>query len=59
VIAIIKTKQDLVRALAFRELKFVGEYEPVNEAGLKAATDKAKTLLRQQKKLHIILLERN
>jgi hypothetical protein len=58
-IAVIKTKQDLVRALAFNELKFVGEYEVVNDAGLKAATDKARSLLRQQKKLHIVLIERS
>lgn len=58
-IAVIKTKQDLVKALAFSELKFVGEYEAVNDAGLKAATDKVKSLLRQNKKPHIILIERD
>jgi hypothetical protein len=58
VIAVIKTKQDLVRALAFNELKFVAEYEVVNDADLKAATDKMKTLLRQRKKLHLIVIER-
>jgi hypothetical protein len=57
-IAVIKTKQDLVKALAFNELKFIGEYEAVNDAGLKVATDKVKNLLRQNKKLHIILIER-
>jgi hypothetical protein len=59
VIAVIKTKQDLVKALSVNELKFVGEYEVVNEAGLKVATDKAKALLRQQKKLHIVIVERS
>jgi hypothetical protein len=57
-IAVIKTKQDLVRALAFNELKFVAEYEAVNDAGLKAAADKVKTLIRQRKKLHLIIIER-
>ena len=57
-IAVIKTKQDLVRALQFNELKFVGEYEAVNDAGLRTATEKVKNLLRQNKKLHIVLIER-
>lgn len=58
-ITAIKNKQDLVKALAFNELKFIGEYEAVNEAGLRAATDKVKTLLRQNKKMHIVLIERS
>ncbi len=58
VIPVIKTKQDLIRALSLKELQFAGEYEVVNDAGLKAITDKAKALLRQQKKLHIVLIER-
>ncbi len=55
----IKTKQDLIRALGQRELSFLSEYEVVNDAGLKVATDKAKTLLRQNKKLHFVVLERS
>jgi hypothetical protein len=55
---VIKTKQDLLKALAQKELSFLGEYEVVNDAGVKAATDKVKALLRNQKKLHIIILER-
>jgi hypothetical protein len=58
VIAVIRTKQDLVRALAFNELQFVGEYEVVNERGLKDATDKVRALLRQKKKLHLVVIER-
>jgi hypothetical protein len=54
----IKNKQDLVKALNQREISFVGEYEAVNETGLKAATDKVKTLLRQRKKPHLIIVER-
>lgn len=57
-IAVIRTKQDLVRALAFNELQFVGEYEVVNERGLKDATDKVRALLRQKKKLHLVVIER-
>jgi hypothetical protein len=55
----IKSKQDLVKALGLKELTFIGEYEAVNEDGLKTATDKAKALIRQKKKLHIILIERD
>jgi hypothetical protein len=57
-IAIVRTKKDLVKALASNEIKFVGEYEAVNDAGLVPAVNKAKALLRQHKKLHIILVER-
>ena len=58
-IAVIKTKQDLVRALQFNELKFGGEIEVVNDAGLRTATEKVKNLLRQNKKVHVILIERD
>jgi len=54
----IKTKQDLVKALGQRELTFVAEIEVVNDDGLKTVNDKAKTMLRQKKKLHIIFVER-
>ncbi len=54
----IKSKQDLVKALGLKELTFIGEYEAVNDDGLKIATDKAKTLIRNKKKLHIVIIER-
>jgi hypothetical protein len=55
----ITSKQDLIRALGQRELTFIGEYEAVNDNGLKIATEKAKTLIRQKKKLHVVLIERD
>ena len=55
----IKTKQDLVKALARRELRFAGEVEVVNDDGVKAVTEKAKAMLRQKKKLHVVLIERD
>ena len=55
----IKTKQDLVKALGQRELAFVAEIEVVNDDGLKTVNDKARTMLRQKKKLHVILVERD
>ena len=54
----IKSKQDLVKALGLKELTFIGEFEAVNDNGLKIASDKARTLIQQKKKLHIILIER-
>jgi len=54
----IKTKQDLVRTLNSNELRYSAEMEVVNEADVRLLTDKAKSLLRQQKKLHVVLLER-
>jgi len=55
----IKTKQDLVTRLRENSVRFIGEFEVVNESGLKQVTDKIKMLLRQNKKLHVILLERS
>lgn len=55
----IKTKQELIKALGLKELTFVGEYEAVNNNDLKAATDKAKLLIQQKKKLHVVLIERD
>jgi hypothetical protein len=54
----IKTKQDLTRALGLKELKFVSEFEVVNDAGLKIAADKIKGFLRQNRKLHLFVVER-
>jgi hypothetical protein len=54
----IKTKQDLLRALNSNTLRFIGEIEVVNESGIKSVTDKTRALLRQQKKLHLVLIER-
>jgi hypothetical protein len=59
VITAIKTKQDLVKALSLKELTFIGEFEAVNDNGLKIATDKAKALIRQKKKVHVVLIERS
>jgi hypothetical protein len=59
VITVIKTKQDLVKALAGNSLLLRAEVEVVNESGVKSLVDKAKALLRQQKKLHVIFLERH
>lgn len=57
-IAAIKTKQDLVKALGRSDVRLIAELEVVNEAGLRTATDKCKALLRQQRKLHIVVIER-
>jgi hypothetical protein len=58
IISSIKNKKDLVKFLSHRETTFVDEYEVVNDSGLKTATDRAKTLLRNQRKLHIVIIER-
>ncbi len=57
-IAAIKTKPDLIKALGSREVRFIAELEVVNENGVRSAADKARTLLRQNKKLHIVIIER-
>lgn len=54
----IKTKQDLVKALSGRDVRFIAEIEVVNENGVKTMNDKMRTLIRQQKKMHVVLLER-
>jgi hypothetical protein len=59
VIAAIKTKQDLVKALNSQDVRLIADIEVVNDSGLKTIDDKVRSLLRQQKKLHIVLLERN
>jgi hypothetical protein len=55
----LKTKHDLVRALNTNVVRLLSTIEVVNDSGLKAVTEKAKSLLRQQKKLHLIVLERD
>jgi hypothetical protein len=55
----IKTKQDLVRALNGRDVRLTAEIEVVNDNGVKTASEKMRAFLRQQKKLHVVLLERN
>ena len=55
----IKNKQDLVKALQQGELRFAGEVEVVNDDGLKLSTEKLKSAIRQKRKLHVVLLERD
>lgn len=55
----IKTKQDLIKVLGSRDVRLIAELEVVNDNGVRSAADKAKTLLRQNKKLHIVIIERD
>lgn len=55
----IKSKQDLIRALGLKELRFVGEFEVVNDGELKIAADKVKGLLRKTRKIHLLVIERS
>ena len=54
----IKTKQDIAKALNDRDYQFASSIEVVNDADVRIATDKMKWLLRRNKKLHIVILER-
>jgi len=54
----IKTKQDLAKALNSRDYQFASSNEVVNDADLRVATDKMKGLLRESKKLQVIVLQR-
>jgi hypothetical protein len=54
----IKSKQDLIKAIGQSQITLVDNYEVVNEADLRMVTEKSKTLLRQQSKLHVVLLKR-
>ena len=54
----IKTKQDLVKALNQSEFRFLEERELVSDSDIRALTDKIKTLTRNQKRIHISIVER-
>jgi hypothetical protein len=54
----IKTKQDVAKALASREIEFTSSFEVVNESDLRVAVDKIKGYLRQSKKLQLVIVER-
>jgi hypothetical protein len=54
----VESKQDLFRVLNQNKVIFSEGFEVVNEADFKSITDRARVLLRQNKKLHIVILER-
>jgi hypothetical protein len=54
----IKTKQDFVKALSQPDLKFLEEREIVSDQDIRALTDKIKTLIRNQKRIHVSIVER-
>ena len=54
----LKNKQDLLAMLRDNKMRFSAEFEVVNDSGLKALGDRIKSLLRQQKKLRVVLIER-
>jgi hypothetical protein len=54
----IRTKQDLVKALNQSELKFLEEREIVSDQDIRALTDKIRTLIRNQKRIHVSIVER-
>jgi hypothetical protein len=54
----IKTKQDLLKALNQSEFKFLEEREIVSDQDIRALTVKIKTLIRNQKRIHVSIVER-
>ena len=54
----IKTKRDFVKALNQSEFKFLEEREIVSDQDIRALTDKIKTLIRHQKRIHVTIVER-
>jgi hypothetical protein len=54
----IKSKQDVVRALNDRDMAFSSATEVVNQKGVKIVTDQLNRLLRMQRKIHVIVVER-
>jgi len=54
-----KTKQDLIRALNRSEFAFVEEREIVSDSDIRSLTDKIKSLLRSQRRIHVSIVERD
>jgi hypothetical protein len=54
----IRNKQDLVRVLGQNQVTFADEIELVNDTDLKRSYEKLKAILRQNKKAHLIILQR-
>jgi len=55
----IKTKSDVSRVFALKEIRFSAAVEVSNEIEAKDAAAKVNTLLRQKKKLYLIIAERD
>jgi hypothetical protein len=56
--ASIQSKLELQKALSQRDVAFTVAIEVVNDADVRVLIDKVKGLIRQQKKLHVVILER-
>jgi hypothetical protein len=53
-----KTKRDFLKALNQPEFRFLEERELVSDSDIRAFTDKIKTLIRNQKRIHVTIVER-
>jgi hypothetical protein len=54
----VKTKSELVQVLANTMIEFVGEHDASDEMGLRRVTKDVKTLIRNKKSVHVVLLEK-
>jgi hypothetical protein len=54
----IRTKQELIKALNQPDFKFLEEREVVTDAEIRALTDRIKSILRNQKRIHVTIVER-
>jgi hypothetical protein len=55
----IRTKQDLIKWLGGKELRYVDNLEVVNENDVRSLANKTRTFLRRGKKLQIVVIERD
>ena len=55
----IRSKQDIQKALSRSELRFLEEREIVGDSEIRALTDRLKSLLRSQKRIHVSVFERD
>lgn len=54
----VKSKSELVRALGSSSVEFIVEAEPETDAELRIISDRARTMIRTGKHVHVVLLER-
>ena len=53
-----RTKQDLIKVLGSREIHFIEELEIVSDSDIRALSERLKSLLRSQKRIHVSIVER-
>lgn len=54
----VKTKSDLVRALASSRVSFISEDEPETDADLRQISERVRTMIKSGKRIHVVLVER-